>query len=149
MAELQEKKSHITLNDIKSPFIMKGMFSYLEEKQKLNMIVYNKELQKMLLVDLLDYQKKSVKYIIGGRNGKGKEYNINDILEYEGEYLNGKRNGKGKEYNNNDKLVYEGEYLKGEKNGKGKEYSENGDLIFDGEYFNGEKNNEDLDNLFN
>ena len=61
MAELEEKKSHITLNDIKFPFIIKGIFSYLEEKQKLNMIVYNKEIQKMFLVDLLDYQKKSFK----------------------------------------------------------------------------------------
>ena len=27
---------------------------------------------------------------------KGKEYNSNGILIFEGEYLNGKRNGKGK-----------------------------------------------------
>ena len=33
------------------------------------------------------------------KNGKGKEYDRDDNLIFEGEYLNGKRwNGKGKEY---------------------------------------------------
>ena len=31
------------------------------------------------------------------------------------EYLNGKRNGKGKEYDNNGLLKFEGEYLNGER----------------------------------
>ena len=39
-------------------------------------------------------------------------------LRYEGEYLNGKRNGKGKEYNHNE-LIFEGEYINGKRNGKG------------------------------
>ena len=52
--------------------------------------------------------------------GKGKEYNDDGNLEYEGEILNGKRNGKGKEFYNNGKLKYIGEYLNGESNGKGK-----------------------------
>ena len=47
-------------------------------------------------------------------NGKVKEYNENKLI-YEGEYLNGKRNGKGKEYDLNDKLIFEGEYLNGKK----------------------------------
>ena len=34
------------------------------------------------------------------RNGKGKEYDYDGNLIFEGEYLNGKRNGKGKEYYN-------------------------------------------------
>ena len=45
------------------------------------------------------------------RNGKGKEYNNNGKLEFEGDYLKGKRNGEGKEYNNNDKLKFEGKLL--------------------------------------
>ena len=53
--------------------------------------------------------------------------------------MNGKRNGKGKEYNRDNKLVYEGEYLNGERNGKGKEYHKNGKLKFEGEYFNDKK----------
>ena len=32
-----------------------------------------------------------------------------------------KKNGKGKEYDDNGKLIFEGEYLYGQKNGKGKE----------------------------
>ena len=36
--------------------------------------------------------------------------------------LNGKRNGKGKEYDDNGTLQFDGEYLNGEKYGKGKEY---------------------------
>ena len=61
----------------------------------------------------------------GERNGKGKEYYNNGILQYEGEYLNDKRNGKGKEYYNNDKIYYEGFYLK-RKKWDGKIYNYNG-----------------------
>ena len=43
-------------------------------------------------------------------------------MEFEGEYLNGEKNGKEKEYYLNNKLQYEGEYLNGKRNGKGKEY---------------------------
>ena len=38
------------------------------------MIAYNKELQKILLVDIRDFKEISGKYKIGERNGKGKEY---------------------------------------------------------------------------
>ena len=43
-------------------------------------------------------------------------------MKYEGEYLNGKRkkNGKGKQYNDNGKLLFEGEYLNNLPNGKEK-----------------------------
>ena len=53
--------------------------------------------------------------------------------------MNGKRNGKGIEFNDNDILIYEGEYLNDKRHGKGKEFNLKGDLIFDGEYLNGEK----------
>ena len=46
------------------------------------------------------------------RNGKGKEYDYNGKLTFEGEYLIGKRNGKGKDY----KLTFEGEFKNVEKN---------------------------------
>ena len=39
------------------------------------MIMYNKELQKKLDVDIVEYKKLSGKYKIGEKNGKGKEYN--------------------------------------------------------------------------
>ena len=91
-----------------------------------------------------------------------KEYE-NDILKFEGEYLNGKRNGKGKEYDINGKLTYEGDFLmgnqgysykkdydyltleyegeilEGKRHGKGKEYDFGGRIIFEGEYLNGER----------
>ena len=57
----------------------------------------------------------------------------------EGEYENGLKNGKGKAYNDNDSLIFEGEYKNDERwNGKGKEYSFR-KLIYDGEYKNGKK----------
>ena len=49
------------------------------------------------------------------RNGKGKEYDIDGKLKFEGEYLNGKKNGKGKEYDWDGKLIFEGEYINGKK----------------------------------
>ena len=39
--------------------------------------MYNKELQKVLLIDIKYYKKVSGKYIIGEKNGKGREYIIN------------------------------------------------------------------------
>ena len=71
-------------------------------------------------------------------NGIIKEYNYyTNKLEFEGEYLIGERNGKGKEYYSNGKLKFEGEYLNGKKFGKGKEYYSNGKLKYEGEYLNG------------
>ena len=138
MAEL----SNINLGKIKSFYIRKGIFLYLNKKQKLNMIIYNKELQKMLIADIEDYKEMSVKYRIGERNGKGKEYFKKDNkLAFEGEYLNGKRNGKGKAYYSNGELLFEGEYLNGKRwNGRGKEYYNNNKILFEGEYLNGQWN---------
>ena len=78
----------------------------------------------------------------GKREGKGKEYNSNGFLKFEGEYLNDKRwNGKYIEYDFGDcQILNEGEYLSGKKNGKGKEYDFDGKLVFEGEYLNGERN---------
>ena len=39
------------------------------------------------------------------KKGKGKEYDYNGKLEFEGEFLNGERNGEGKEYYYNCKLM--------------------------------------------
>ena len=72
----------------------------------------------------------------GERNGKGKEYNNDGKLKFEGEYLNGQRI-KGKEYYENGKISYEGEYSKGERSGKGKEYYNNGKLKYEGVFLNG------------
>ena len=139
MAEFPKKiKSIKILRDIKPSYLIKGIFSFLNEKKKLDMIMYNKKLQKIFLLCLKDYKKISGKYIVGERNGKGKEYYINNnVLTFEGDYLNGKRNGKGKEYNYKGEIVFEGEYLNGKRNGKGKQKYDNGELEFEGEYLNG------------
>ena len=91
-------------------FILNNLFQYINEIKKLDLIRYNKFIQNMLNISLINYKIKSGKYKIGEKNGKGKEYDENDELIYEGEYLNGKRNGKGKEFKDK-KLIFEGAYL--------------------------------------
>ena len=112
---------------IKSLYNLKEIFSLVRTNRKMNIIIYNKELQKKIGIDIEDYKKKSGKYKIGKRVGKrigkGAEYTRGkNKLIFEGEYLNGKRNGKGKESYENGKLKFEGKYLNGLRNGKGKEY---------------------------
>ena len=125
---------------IKSIYNIKQVLSYLSEKIKLNMIIYNKVFQNKLGINIENYKKISGKYKIGVKNGKGKEYDISSYtLLFEGEYLNGRRNGKGKEYSNKSYLKFEGEYLNGRRNGKGKEYFNKRKLKFEGEYLKGKK----------
>ena len=132
MDEIGSIKNRINIRDINSSFIIKKIFSFLSEKQILNLIIYNKELQKICLVDIKDYKNISLKYRIGERNGKRKEYIKNTKrLIFEGEYLNGKRNGKGKNYNFDGELRFEGEYLNGKRSGKGKEYDYKGVLLWE------------------
>ena len=147
------------LDNIKSFYYFKLLFSYLNEKRKLKLIKYNKNLQDKINITLLNYRLLSERYIIYEAKDKVKEYNNYDELIFEGEYLNGVKNGRGKEYevgslifegeflngkrNGNGKeywqgiLKFEGQYLNGERNGKGKEYDENGELISEKEYLNG------------
>ena len=85
------------LESIKSTYILKEIFSFLNAKEKLNIIIYHKKMQKELKINIEDYKIISGKYKLGGKNGKGSEYIINtNTLIFEGEYLNGKRNEKGK-----------------------------------------------------
>ena len=99
MDEFKDSKYKINIRDIKSSFIKQKIFSFLSEKQLLNMIKYNKELQNIYSIDIERFKKVSGKYKIGEKNGKGSEYLIDtNILIFEGEYLNGKKNGRGKEY---------------------------------------------------
>ena len=128
------------LDNIKSLFILKKIFNKLNEMIKLNSIIHSKRMQNKLNIDIIDYQRLSGRYIVGERNGKGKEYNsYNDKLIFEGEYFNGKRHGLGKEYDEKGNVLFEGEYLNGKINGKGKEYYDDGILQYDGEYLNGKK----------
>ena len=104
------------LEKSKSIYFIKKLFTFVDEKTKLDIIKYNKNMQNIMDINLINYKFYSKKYIIFEENGKGKEYDkYNDKLKFEGEYLNGKRNGKGKEYDKNGELVFEGEYLNGER----------------------------------
>ena len=76
MTEKEDIKSKIDLRAIKSSYIQKQIFSFLNEKQNLKMIIYNKKLQKLCLVGIEDYKKKSGKYKIGGKKKNWKRERI-------------------------------------------------------------------------
>ena len=106
----------IVIENVKSKYIIQHIFSFLSEKIKLEIVKYNKKIQKKIDIKHINYKFFSGKYIIYEENGIGKEYegSTNNLI-YEGEYLNGKRNGKGKDFING----FEGEYLNGKMwNGK-------------------------------
>ena len=125
---------------IKSSYVVQIIFSFLDEHRKLNMIKYSKKYQESLEIDINYFKEKSVRFIVGDKNGKGKEYDVFfKNLMFEGNYKNWKRNGKGRERHFNGLTKYEGEYLYGERNGKGKEYDEYGNLLYEGEYLNGKR----------
>ena len=127
---------------IKSRYILKKVFSYLNDKRKSLISLFNLKLQDVINVDIELIKKVSGIYKDAPKNGKGKEYILDTKkLIFEGEYVNRKKSGKGKEYNIYGYLKYEGEYLNGKRSGKGKEYY-NDDLIFEGEYLNGIKHGE-------
>ena len=142
ISKLENIKSYLNSEkSIKSVYIFKEIFSFLDKKTLFNIINYNKQWQNALKINIENYKKLSGKYKIGKKYGRGKVYKLNtNILLFEGEYLNGKKNGNGKEYYYKSKLIFDWEYLNGEKTGKGKEYSYNGKLEYEGEYLNGERN---------
>ena len=137
----KDAKSNFFITSIKSSFILKIIISFLKIENVLNLIIYNKQLQKKFGYNIEDYKEKSGKYRIYNKCGRGQVYILNTKIKiFEGEYLNGKRNGKGKEYYDDGKLKFEGEYLNGERNGKGKEYYRNDKLELEKEYLNSKIN---------
>ena len=132
-------KSNTNIFKIKSLINIKTIFSFLIEKKKLILIIYNKQIRYKLGISEEKYKKLRRKEIRGERNGKGVEYDLsNFLIIFEGEYKNGKRDGNGKEYEFK-KIIFEGEYKEGKRNGKGKEYFNNNKIKFEGEYLNGRK----------
>ena len=133
------------LENIKSKYILKEIFSNLDQLTKLLLVKCNKKLKNRLNVDIIDYMFLSQKYFVGERNRKGKEYTIiNNNLIFEGDYIDGKRTGYGKEYYKEKfegKMIikYEGKYLNGKRNGKGVEYYNNGEIKFEGIYLFGQR----------
>ena len=127
------------LENIKSLYFIKNIFLKMNERTKFKIIKYNKHMQNIININLLDYKIFSGTYIKFESNEKVKEYNSRDNeLVFEGEFANGKRNGKGKEYYSGGDLKFEGEYKNGKKC-NGREYDVYGHLIFEGEYQNGKK----------
>ena len=108
-----KNEKHIAFSKaIKSIINLKFIFSFIIEKKRLNIIKYNKDIQKKLGIDIERYKKKIDRYIIVDRNGCVREYILDtNILIFEGRYLNDKRNGKGKEYDFNGRRIFEGEFL--------------------------------------
>ena len=128
------------LENIKSVFFKIILYDYINEGMKLKLIKYNKNMQKLLNINIINYMRFSERYIVYETKEKGKEYDsYNNELIYEGGFLNGRRNGKGKVFSKGGKqLEFEGEYLNGKRNGKGKEYLFC-KLKFEGEYLNGKR----------
>ena len=99
------------LQKTKSIYFLQRLFTFVDEKDKLDIIKYNKNMQNILDISLINYKIFSGRYILYGKNGKGKEYDYEGRLIFEGEYLNGNINGNGKEYHTNGQLKFEGQYL--------------------------------------
>ena len=76
----------------------------LINSKKLDLVCYNKSLQKSLFLNIENYKRESRKIKKGDRNGYGKINLANEnILLFEGQYSDGKKNGYGKEYYKNRK----------------------------------------------
>ena len=65
-------------------------FKYLSMIKKLDLIKYNRNIQKFFNNNIEDYKLASGRFIIN-ENGKVKEYNYDGKLLFEGEYFNRKR----------------------------------------------------------
>ena len=105
--------------EIKSLVILNKIFSNLWIIQELNIISYNKQLQNRLGIDIHNYKRLSNKYKIKEKEGKFREYLINDEVNiFEGEYINAKKIS-GKLFNNKGNILLE------LNEGKGKEYYDN------------------------
>jgi len=130
------------ISNVKSSFIFNKIINFLGERTKLLLFTYNKNIQKKLNINIIDYILFSKILKIAERNGKGKEYSaINKKLMFEGEYKNGKRNGIGTCFYGNGKICFKGNYKDGILNGKGIDYYYNGNIEFDGEYVDGYRYN--------
>ena len=109
------------LEEIRSKYFVNNLFLYLHHKTRLNLLKYNKTLQKSENIDIFHYKNFSNKFIEHIDNGKVLEINRDGKIIFEGEYSNNKRNGKGKEYdglgefNNLGDIIFEGEYLTGKR----------------------------------
>ena len=102
-----EIKNKFGILNIKSKYILNHIFSFILEKIKLDIIIYNSTLQEKFNIKIDYYKEFSGKRKEGERNGYGKEYSEDhNYLIFEGKYKNNKRNGKGKEYDDCHTLIF-------------------------------------------
>ena len=64
---------------VKSKYILKKILLILDEKRKLLLLKYNKDYHKLMGINIDNYKKLSGKIKIGGINGYGKEYEIDEF----------------------------------------------------------------------
>ena len=64
--------------NVKSTYFFGIIFSYIDEKKKLKLVKYNKYLQKIINISIINYMHFKIKYIIYDSNRKGKEYDYNE-----------------------------------------------------------------------
>ena len=81
------------LNEIKSHFVLKKILWHIGQIRKLYLFHYNKKIQKILNINIIDYQLLSKEYKIEEKNGICEHYTIiNNKLSFKGEYKNGEKN---------------------------------------------------------
>ena len=84
------------LKKIKSNFILKKLYDYVNTKRKLQSIVYNKKIQKKLGLNLIDFRRQSGRYL-EKENDEIIEYNsYNHQKLFVGHYSNEKEMEKEK-----------------------------------------------------
>ena len=72
--------------------------------------------RELLNINIEDYKRISKRYREGERNGKGKEYDYDGILLFEGNYFFNKRwEGMGRQYNKDGKILSVVFYNEGKK----------------------------------
>ena len=127
------------ISQIRSSDLFIKIFQHINEKIKLELIKYSKNLQNIVDIHHINYLLFSRRKILYEQNNKAKEIDlVDEHIYYEGGYNKSKRNGKGKEFDLYNRLIFEGEYLHGKRHGYGKEYLYDR-LIFEGEYLNGKR----------
>ena len=72
------------LQNIKSSYFIKLIYTFVDEAQKLELVKYNKSLQKNLDISINNYMYFKGRYIIYGSNGIGKDYYWDGELIFEG-----------------------------------------------------------------
>ena len=66
------------LKKIRALYFIKIIFVFIDERQKLDLNKYNKNLQKIIDISIINYKHFTGRYIIYESNRIGKEYNIYD-----------------------------------------------------------------------